>query len=75
MSVIRSSRFQPYVIEENAKGIPVRKRNPAFKELREYEATLRSASRHMAALRAEEAALLETAPEENPWSEFRQGNA
>jgi hypothetical protein len=54
MSEIRSSRFTPYVVDDEGK----RKRNPAFKDLREYESTLRAASRHLAALRAEENALI-----------------
>jgi hypothetical protein len=54
MSEIRSSRFVPYVIDGEGK----RKRNPAFKDLREYESTIRATSRHLAALRAEENALV-----------------
>jgi hypothetical protein len=54
MSEIRSNHFTAYVTDDEGK----RKRNPAFKDLREVESTLRAASRHLAALRAEEAALI-----------------
>jgi len=49
------------------------KRNPAFKAVRDYESTLRSVDRHLARLRAEEAAILQQAApanDANPWSEF-----
>lgn len=61
MSAIRSSRFRPYIEEINSKGVPVKKRNPALKELREYRATLRAAREHLADLRAEEAEIMEHA--------------
>jgi hypothetical protein len=67
MSQIRSSRFTPYITDDEGK----RKRNPAFKDLREYESTLRAASRHLAALRAEDANLIgKTGPqsEYDEWS-------
>jgi hypothetical protein len=67
MSEIRSSRFTPYIVDDEGK----RKRNPAFKDLREYESTLRAASRHLAALRAEEAALIgNTTGPASEWDEF-----
>jgi len=72
MSVIRSSRFTLYIVDDDGK----RKRNPALKDVRELEGTLRSATRHLSALRIEEARLLETAPvSASPFAEFRQGGA
>lgn len=66
MSEIRSNHFTPYVTDAEGK----RRRNPAFKDLREYESTLRAASRHQAALRAEEAALIGTTGPASEWDEF-----
>src|ERR1700722_1872317 len=64
MSVIRNTRFQPYIVEDGK-----RKRNPVLKDLREYESTLRCAQRHLAALRAEEAKIVEQQPEQaSQWS-------
>ena len=64
---IRSARFEPYVTDGDGK----RKRNPLLKDVREYEATLRCVSRHMAALRAEEAALIgNTGGPASEWDEF-----
>lgn len=54
MSEIRSNHFTSYITDDEGK----RKRNPAFKDLREVESTLRAASRHLAALRAEEVNLI-----------------
>jgi hypothetical protein len=72
MSVIRSSRFQPYVIETNGNGNPVKKRHPALKEVREYRATLKAAREHLADLRAEEADILEHSapPSRSRFAEF-----
>jgi hypothetical protein len=67
LSEIRSTRFTLYVVDDDGK----RKRNPALKDMRELEGSLRAAMRHLAALRAEEAALLGSAhAEESPLDEF-----
>jgi hypothetical protein len=64
---IRAARFEPYVVDGDGK----KKRNPLLKDVREYEATLRCVVRHMAALRAEEAALLGSQPAvDDEYSEF-----
>jgi hypothetical protein len=68
MRKIQSKRwFKPYVVNDEGKKV----RNTAFKDVREYEATIRSVTRHMVALRQEEIALLKTASEESPYSEFK----
>jgi hypothetical protein len=65
MTIIKARRFRPV----DAEG----KTHPIFKQLREYESTLRSVDRHRARLRAEESALLRrVAPAADTWSEFQQ---
>lgn len=67
LSAIRSTRFVLYVVGADGK----KKRNPALKDLRELESSLRAASRHLAALKAEEAALLgKTGGKTSEYDEF-----
>ena len=64
---IRAARFEAYIVDGDGK----KKRNPLFKDVREYEATLRCVTRHMSALRSEEAALLGNTHEDaSPLDEF-----
>jgi hypothetical protein len=72
MSRIRSSKFKPYVVVKNDAGELVRRRSPVFKDLREYETTLRSSEKHLARLRIEEsAAAKQAAPaEESRFAKF-----
>jgi hypothetical protein len=66
MAKIRSPRFTEYVIGPEGKKV----RNPVLKSVREYEGTLRSVSRHMAALKAEENSLLGSQQEKSDLDEF-----
>ena len=72
LSAIRARRFQPWIEEVNARGILVKKRNPEFKNVREYSSTLKAVREHLAALRAEENALMQAcADESSPWAAFK----
>ncbi len=64
LRILKAHRFKPHT--------PDGKRHLAFKDLREFESTLRSADRHMARLRQEEAAILQRAgvAASSGWSEF-----
>lgn len=66
MSIIRSSHFTLYVVSAEGK----RTRNPALKDMRELEGSLRAAQRHLAALRAEEAALIGASGAGSEYDEF-----
>ena len=75
MSAIRAQAIKvtKQVADSHGKVRDVKKLNPAYAELRAFEATMRAAESHLKRLRAEQAELEANAPaptEEDPYAGF-----